>query len=521
MYKKDAIEVLRILFINFNIGSTVGINNGLAILSAVLKSKNHKVDLLFLSEELGYDFNLDRMKQDIMGINPDIIGISLMEPQFKYMREFCSNTKEYFKGFIVCGGPYPSMDPESILAVEGVNAVCIGEGEDAICELAYALESGGDYSCIKNLWVKMNGGIIKKNRLRPFIDLHVLPPEDKGIFDLDKILPLKNYQLETMLGRGCVYKCSYCINDTYIKRYEELCDEPAGFKQYSRMKSIDTVIEEIKGVVSRFPQVKKIAFIDDNFLMYHNFMKDFYRRYKDEVGIPFMCNINPMSFDYEKGKFLKFAGCDDLRFGIESGSERIKSEIMKRPISNARVIEAFRISSELGVMSSSFNMIGLPTETHGEVLETLRLNASILPDSIKIMTFYPFKNTPIYEMCEEHNMIDYSRKEELDGFDAFSCLKFPLEHQLFLEKIQAVFNWYINVLLNNQASSQYAKLIETIEKMDKNEWREYDFMAVDKKMSHKFREEGILHYTKYMNRTLGVKFPSKHYGPNGFIQYVK
>jgi anaerobic magnesium-protoporphyrin IX monomethyl ester cyclase len=203
---------MKILFINFNIGSTVGINNGLAILSAVLKNKNHKVDLLFLSEELGYDFNLDRMKQDIMERNPDIIGISLMEPQFKYMREFCSSAKEYFKGFIVCGGPFPSMDPETVLAVEGVNAVCIGEGEDTVCELAHSLESGEDYSNIKNLWVKMNDGVIKKNRLRPFKDLQDLPPEDKGIFDLNKILKLKNYQLETMLGRGCVYKCSYCIN---------------------------------------------------------------------------------------------------------------------------------------------------------------------------------------------------------------------------------------------------------------------------------------------------------------------
>jgi anaerobic magnesium-protoporphyrin IX monomethyl ester cyclase len=311
-----------------------------------------------------------------------------------------------------------------------------------------------------------------------------------------------------------LYKCSYCINDSYVKQYEELCDEPAGFKQYARMKSIDTVIKEINDVVSRFPQVKKIAFIDDNFLMYHNFVKDFYRRYKDEIGIPFMCNINPMSFDYEKGKFLKSAGCDDLRFGLESGSERIKNEIMKRPISNARVVEAFRITSELGIMSSSFNMIGLPTETQDEVLETLRLNASVLPDSIKIMTFYPFKNTPIYEMCEKLNMIDYNRKDELDDYDTFSCLKFSPEHQLFLEKVQAVFNWYINMFLDNQASSQYANLIEMIERMDKTEWDEYDFMAVDKKMSLQFREAGTLHYTKYMNRSLGAKFPSKHFGYN-------
>ena len=54
---------MKVLFICFNIGSTVGINNGLAILSSVLKAKKHQVELLFLSEQLGYDFNLERMNR--------------------------------------------------------------------------------------------------------------------------------------------------------------------------------------------------------------------------------------------------------------------------------------------------------------------------------------------------------------------------------------------------------------------------------------------------------------------------
>ena len=146
---------MKVLFINFNIGCTVGINNGIAVLSAVLKRKNHQVDLLFLSKELGYDFDLERMKQDIIKIEPDIIGISIMEPQFKYMAKFCEDLKSYYRGFLVCGGPYPTMDPETVLSVEAVNAVCIGEGEEAICELVESLEKGEDISLIRNLWVRL------------------------------------------------------------------------------------------------------------------------------------------------------------------------------------------------------------------------------------------------------------------------------------------------------------------------------------------------------------------------------
>ena len=127
---------------------------------------------------------------------------------------------------------------------------------------------------------------------------------------------------------------------------------------------------------------------------------------------------------------------------------------MKRQITNESVIGAFKKTAELGLMSSSFNMIGLPTETKEEVFETLRLNATIQPDTIKLMTFYPFKNTPIYDMCEKLDLIDYDKKRELDDYDSFSCLKFSKEHQLFLKKIQAVFNWYINVFLNTMGQRQ-------------------------------------------------------------------
>lgn len=501
---------MRILFINFNIGSTTGINNGLAILSAVLKQKNHRVGLIFISEELGYNFDLKRLKQDILKFNADVIGISIMEPQFKYMETFCHDLRNYYKGFVVCGGPYPTMDPENVLSVKGLDAICVGEGEDAISELVEALGAKKNFRNIKNLWFKSHDGTIVKNRLRPFKDLNELPPEDKELFDLDKILPIKNYQLEMMISRGCIYKCSYCINQSYVDQYKSLCDEPIGVKEYLRIKKADTVIQEIKDTVSKHPQVKKIAFIDDDFLMNSSSMENFFQKYKKEIGLPFMCNANPMSYSTSKGRLLKEVGCDDIRFGVESGSERIKKDILKRPITNRSVINAFKINKELGLMTSSFNMIGLPTETKDEVFETLRLNALIAPDTVKVMTFYPFKNTPIYDLCVKLNLIDYDKKKELDSYDTFTCLRFPPEQQLFLKKVQTAFNWYINIFLNSGSSLQYHKLINDIEMMTEDEWNKFDFYAVDEDISQKLRKERLPHYSKFVNRSLAVKFPSRH-----------
>lgn len=510
-------KYMRILLVNFNLGATAGINNGLTILSAVLKKEGHEIKALFLCEEMGYGFDLSRIRKDVLAFGPGIIGVSLMETQFKYFTDFCGDVRRYYKGFLVCGGSYPTMSPEDILSVEGVDAVCVGEGDDAVLELVEAIDKKRDYRNTRNIWCKGEDGTLIKNRLRPFKDLKRLPPDDKELFDMDKLLELKNYQLEVMLGRGCIYECAYCINSSYMNRYREFCENSVKIGDYVRMKDPDTVIEEIVSAVKRHPQIRKTAFIDDNFLLYADHAEDFLKKYKEEIGLPFMCNANPLSFDSSRGRLLKEAGCDDVRFGVESGSERIKKDIMNRPVANRRVVESFNITKGLGLMTSSFNMVGLPTETREEVLETMRLNASIMPDTVKVMTFYPFKNTPLYELCVKRDLIDFRKKIELDNYDTFTCLKFPAPHRLFLKKIQAAFNWYINMFLGNESSPHYEKLIKNIEVMGEDDWNGFDFSAADKEASDKMSKKGIVHYSKFINRSLAVKFGARTLQPSGKV----
>lgn len=502
---------MRILFVNFNLGATAGINNGIAILSALLKQRGHEVQLISLCEQLGYPFDLARIKADVLGFAPGMIGLSLMEPQFKYAARLAADLQEYSQAFLICGGPHPTMDPEGVMASPGVDALCVGEGEAAICELADALCAGRSPAGIQNLWVRMPDGTISRGRLRPFVDLRALPPEDKELFDLDRLLPLKNHQLEASVGRGCLHKCTYCINESYLARYRELCDGPVDLKHYLRAKRPETALAEIASAVARHPAIRKVALVDDNVLVYGEAGEEFFRRYRTEVGLPFLCNVSPMVFNQARGEMLKAAGCDDIRFGVESGSERVKLEIMRRRISNASVVEAFRVTRELGLMSSSYNMIGLPTETREEVMQTLALNAAIQPDSIKLMTFYPFKNTPIYDLCLSLDLIDEAQKAKLDDYDTFTCLRFPEAHRLFLKKLQVAFNWYINALLANAASPRYQELVARVEAMSEPEWDAFDFAAADARASADCRRQGTLHYTKFMNRSLAAKYPSRHF----------
>ncbi len=501
---------MRILFVNFNLNATAGINNGIAVLSSLLKRRGFQVELLFLCEQMGYPFDLARIKKDILRLKPQIIGLSLIETQLKYADAFCRDLRSYYRGFVVCGGSLATMDPQGCLALEAVDAVCVGEGEGAMLELAEALRKRTDPSGIRNLWSKRPDGSILKNPLRPFADIDRLPLEDKELFNLDKLLPLKNNQLEVLVGRGCAYRCSYCINDSYMRRYQSLCESRVTLKDYLRLKKPQTVVREIQQTRRLHPRIRKIAFIDDNFVTNNAFLSDFCARYRRSVRLPFMVNANPLSYTAQKAALLKGAGCVDVRFGVESGSERLKRDILKRPIPNATVEEAFAINKELGMMTSSFNMIGLPTETRQEVLMTLRLNALIQPDTVKLMTFYPFKNTPIHELCEELKLIDWRRKRELDNYDTFTCLRFPAQQRLFLEKIQAAFGWYLNAFLDSPASGVYRTEVKRIEGMTRSEWARFDFARRDRQLSLQMRARKYAHYAQFLNRSLAVRYPSPH-----------
>jgi anaerobic magnesium-protoporphyrin IX monomethyl ester cyclase len=500
---------MKVLFINFNLGSTPGLNNGIAILSAVLKRHTHQTRLLFLNEQMEYPFDLARIERDICSYRPDLIAISLMEPQRKYMTRFARDLRRYFAGFVICGGPFPSMDPEAILQEPEIDAVCVGEGEAALTELANALEQGTEYRSIQNLWFRNSDGSIQRNSLRPFQPLDDLPADDKELFDIERLLTLKNYQLETMLGRGCAYRCAYCINHAYVARYQALASAPSGYREYIRIKKADTLIQELKETLQRHPGVREIAFIDDNFLMYRDFVRDFCVRYAQEIHLPFVCNANPLSFGKERAQILRNAGCRTVRFGIESGSERVKREILNRPISNASTRAAFETAREFGLGTSSYNMMGMPTETCDEILATLRLNSDLRPDYVKLMTFYPFKNTPIHDYCSRLNILDEEKKDALDNYDSFSCLKLGSRMDLFLRKTQFAFDWYLNAFLENESSETYRRLLAEIESMSDSQWAAYDFDSVDREVSEKFQLQGVPHYRKLFNRSLAALWPGK------------
>src|SRR5512145_1731907 len=126
---------MRILFVYPNINTQVGFNYGISYISSYLKAEGIETHLLNINEKLGYPLDLERIKEDVLSIKPDVIGFSVLTNQYKYALEIANSIKTYIDVPIIFGGIHATMDPQETLSQPCVDYICVGEGEEAFLEL--------------------------------------------------------------------------------------------------------------------------------------------------------------------------------------------------------------------------------------------------------------------------------------------------------------------------------------------------------------------------------------------------
>ena len=100
-------------------------------------------------------------------------------------------------------------------------------------------------------------------------------------------------------------------------------------------------------------------------------------------------------------KDLRAAGGRRIDFGLESGNEDLRRNILKRNMTNRQILEATKMSKAVGFQVKTLNMVGLPEETYEKYLDTVNLNREIKPDVVSMFVFYPYPGTELYDYCIE------------------------------------------------------------------------------------------------------------------------
>jgi radical SAM superfamily enzyme YgiQ (UPF0313 family) len=331
---------------------------------------------------------------DVAKEAPDIVGISsLFSP---YGRDALACAKQ-IKGLvdvpIIMGGSHVSAVPLLMLQDPNVDYIIRGEGERPLVEFLKAFQSGGAMEDVPNLGFKQDYKTILNPMGDPY-NLEELPWADFSDLGIDRY-NLNNRPLCFITtSRGCPHRCSFC--SVHLT-----------FGDVFRTRSVEDVIMEIK---KRYEDGYRVFdFEDDNLSYNRDYFKNLLNRLislfpTGDIHLVAMNGISFMSLDPEIMELMKRAGFTGLNLSLVSSSE-VTLKRFRRPHTLNKYLEIIEKAHSLGFDIVTYQILGLPSETLDEMIETMALMMR-LPVLIGVSIFYLTPGSPIADDFPEMTIND-------------------------------------------------------------------------------------------------------------------
>jgi len=371
--------------------------------------KLEKIGAVSEAEDSGRDlfskdqaFMEDDLKDLVKSFKPDIILLSVMEDVWTITKKLLKSIKE-FNVPIIAGGVFVMAAPEIVIADENIDIICTYEGELVLSNIIKAWKEKRSFDDIKGIWFKRSGEVVK-NPPEKLCDISEVTP-DFDCFDVNltkrsmggktfkRVLTMETY-------RGCPYNCAYCGSPGIKKHATKL-----KIGNFLRRKNIFSVKRDIELYLKTYkPDI--IMFQDDSFLARPKEELFFFAEMIKEHKIPFWFNSRIENCDLDVLLALKDAGLYRMTFGIESGNENYRMDILHRNVSTDTYLKYFNYINESNVPYSLNAIIGMPFETRDMILDTARLiGASRGYDSIMISKYQVYHDTELRDVAVKNNFI--------------------------------------------------------------------------------------------------------------------
>ena len=183
-----------------------------------------------------------------------------------------------------------------------------------------------------------------------------------------------------LFSRGCPFACSYC-------------DKSQG--KTIRFRSPENVVEEIQQVIKTWG-IRRVLFYDDTLTLDKKRSMQLFERLSP-LKINWECNSRVNTIDEEMLQAMKRAGCDKIKYGIESGDPTVLKAIDKKA-SVEQAAEAIRLTKAVGgINAAAYFLFGLPEDNWSSLENTLKFLNEVNPDSAQLAFAVPLPNTPLYE----------------------------------------------------------------------------------------------------------------------------
>jgi len=370
---------------------------GLLSVAAAVRKAGYDVGVV---DAANSDCGIREAAAAVAGMRPDYIGISAVTVSIKNAGALAEEIKKLGCGVpVIIGGMHVSALPEATMReFSGFDIGVVGEGEETIVELLSALENKTGLYKVKGVVLRATGGPLRTAE-RPFIsdlDSIPLPAWDLAggrdtFYRLSATSHIRLPAAPIVTSRGCTSNCIFCS-----------CRAMFGDL---RCFSVGYVMRMIKQLVNDYG-IKDVSIYDDSFVSRRERVREFCETIlKEGLSFSWSCYSRVDHGDEELFRLMKKAGCWQISYGIESGSQRILDFIGKG-VTLERIERAVNDTKKAGLRARGFFMLGHLSEDRASMRETLRLLLKLKLDDFHIAYYNPFPGTKTALLADRYGMVD-------------------------------------------------------------------------------------------------------------------
>jgi radical SAM superfamily enzyme YgiQ (UPF0313 family) len=409
------------------------------------------IDVKIIDELAGQN-----VRKEIMRYQPSIVGITGVTPVIPDAYRIADMCRKMGIRTVI-GGVHASVLPYE--ALKHADIVVKGEGEIAMRNI---------------IQQDIKSGIVQGITLENLDDIPIF---DKSGVEIDFYLRLpETYLAVTSPGmltaalvtsRGCSHSCIFCHNSWKGLPY--------------RCNSVERVMNEIRILIRKY-HIRAVYFFDDNLFMNRPRLHQLCRELIEfKLRIDWAACSRVDNVDIDTLRLAQQAGCRQIVFGFESGSQRIL-DVLNKKTTVEQNSEAIRMCHEVGILATGTFMIGSPTETVEDVYLTQQFIKNNRVDSGGVRITTPFPGTPIWDWSKERGLVaedpDWSKfLMSESGERLLACDTIPFEQLTKLYKeAEALLadthnkispRWFANMALRHPIKSM------TIALRSSSSWSKY------------------------------------------------
>jgi anaerobic magnesium-protoporphyrin IX monomethyl ester cyclase len=354
----------------------------------------------------GRNFSLEKT---VLEMRPAAVGFAAYTPFIHVAHKYAQGIKKASPDIkTIIGGYHASALPEETLReFPFFDYLVRGEGETTLTELVNGIAAGRGPDGVAGVFYRDENGEIRNNPAREQIaDIDSIPFPARRKLDQGKyrVNPINYVKLPTtgiLASRGCEKRCAFCSQSVF---------RPV------RVRSAANIVDEMRQCATDFG-MRGFRFYDDNLAAHRETCMEFCAELRNRnLNISWNCFSRVDSVDPEMLREMKSAGCHQIKFGVETGTEKMLV-VIKKGITLEQSREAIRMAKRAGIESQVSLILGLPGETEQDMRETIRFISDISPDLAGINLFKPMPGSPLFRQLERdgkllhRNWPDYSYRQ--------------------------------------------------------------------------------------------------------------